>query len=86
MVEAVKAVAAERGRQAGPGGAGLAAVAARPWPRPIVGATKLEHLDDAIAAVDIELSAEEIALLEAPYRPHGEKGIGPSAVHAQATR
>ena len=37
---------------------------------PIVGASKMEHLDDAIAALDISLSAEEIASLEEPYRPH----------------
>jgi aryl-alcohol dehydrogenase-like predicted oxidoreductase len=37
---------------------------------PIVGATKLQHLDDAIAAVEVELSESEIAALEAPYRPH----------------
>jgi 1-deoxyxylulose-5-phosphate synthase len=37
---------------------------------PIVGATKMNHLDDAVAAVDLELTAEEIAALEAPYEPH----------------
>ncbi len=37
---------------------------------PIIGATKLKHLDDAAAAVDVELSADEIAALEAPYVPH----------------
>src|SRR6266511_2860449 len=37
---------------------------------PIVGATKLRHLDDAIAAVDLPLSEDEVARLEAPYRPH----------------
>lgn len=37
---------------------------------PIVGATKVGHLDDAIAAVDVSLSEEETARLEAPYRPH----------------
>ena len=37
---------------------------------PIVGATKLHHLDDAVAAVDVKLSAEEIAALEDPYIPH----------------
>jgi aryl-alcohol dehydrogenase-like predicted oxidoreductase len=37
---------------------------------PIVGATKLPPLDDAIGAVDLVLTAEEIAQLEAPYRPH----------------
>jgi aryl-alcohol dehydrogenase-like predicted oxidoreductase len=37
---------------------------------PIVGATKLRHLDDAIAATEVALSEEEVARLEAPYRPH----------------
>jgi 1-deoxyxylulose-5-phosphate synthase len=36
---------------------------------PIIGATKPNHLDDAIAALDIALSAEEIEALEAPYTP-----------------
>jgi aryl-alcohol dehydrogenase-like predicted oxidoreductase len=36
---------------------------------PIVGATRLEHLDDAVAATKLELAPEEIALLEEPYRP-----------------
>ena len=34
---------------------------------PIVGATKPEHLDDAIASLEIELAADELAALEAPY-------------------
>jgi aryl-alcohol dehydrogenase (NADP+) len=37
---------------------------------PIVGASKLHHLDDAIASVGIKLNAEEIARLEEPYIPH----------------
>lgn len=37
----------------------------------IVGTTKVEQLDDALAAVDLGLSAEEISALEEPYRPHG---------------
>jgi aryl-alcohol dehydrogenase-like predicted oxidoreductase len=37
---------------------------------PIVGATKVGHVDDAVAAVDLELDAAEIALLEEPYQPH----------------
>jgi aryl-alcohol dehydrogenase (NADP+) len=37
---------------------------------PIVGATKLEHLEDAIAATDLTLSADEIDRLEEPYVPH----------------
>jgi aryl-alcohol dehydrogenase-like predicted oxidoreductase len=37
---------------------------------PIVGATKLGHLEDAIAATGVTLSAEDIARLEEPYVPH----------------
>ena len=37
---------------------------------PIIGTTKLSHLEDAVGAVDITLTADEIAMLEAPYRPH----------------
>jgi aryl-alcohol dehydrogenase-like predicted oxidoreductase len=37
---------------------------------PIVGATKLSHREDAIAAVEVPLTREEIARLEEPYRPH----------------
>ncbi len=37
---------------------------------PIVGATKPHHLDDAIAALSLELTPEEIASLEKPYVPH----------------
>ncbi|MCA2985313.1 MAG: aldo/keto reductase [Gemmatimonas sp.] len=42
---------------------------------PIVGATKLPQLEDALGAVSLELSAEEVALLEAPYRPQPVRGI-----------
>jgi aryl-alcohol dehydrogenase (NADP+) len=37
---------------------------------PIIGASKMPHLEQAVAAVDIELSAEEMEMLEKPYRPH----------------
>jgi aryl-alcohol dehydrogenase (NADP+) len=37
---------------------------------PIIGASKLHHLDDLAAALTIQLSDEEMAALEAPYRPH----------------
>jgi aryl-alcohol dehydrogenase (NADP+) len=43
---------------------------------PIVGATKLHHLDDAIAAVDVELTADEVGRLEEPYVPHRVAGFG----------
>lgn len=41
---------------------------------PIIGATKLPHLQDAIAALQVSLSDDEIARLEAPYIPHGVVG------------
>ncbi|MBV9507731.1 MAG: aldo/keto reductase [Acidobacteriia bacterium] len=37
---------------------------------PIVGATKVEHLKDILGAIDLKLTADEIAALEKPYRPH----------------
>jgi aryl-alcohol dehydrogenase (NADP+) len=37
---------------------------------PIIGATKLDHLDQAVAALDLRLSEEEIKRLEEPYKPH----------------
>jgi aryl-alcohol dehydrogenase-like predicted oxidoreductase len=42
---------------------------------PIVGATKLSQLDEAIASVQVKLSDEEIASLEAPYVPHPVVGF-----------
>jgi aryl-alcohol dehydrogenase (NADP+) len=37
---------------------------------PIVGASKMHHLEEDVAALDIELSAEELVTLEEPYQPH----------------
>ncbi|MDQ6622085.1 MAG: aldo/keto reductase [Verrucomicrobiota bacterium] len=42
---------------------------------PIVGASKLEHLEDAAAALQVKLTPEEMAQLEEPYRPHPVLGI-----------
>ncbi|MDR1711344.1 MAG: aldo/keto reductase [Propionibacteriaceae bacterium] len=42
---------------------------------PIVGATKPEHLADAVASVDLELTPEELAALEAPYTPRAPEGF-----------
>src|SRR5260221_7341650 len=41
---------------------------------PIIGASKMSHLEDAIAALEITLSEEEIKFLEEPYRPHAVLG------------
>ena len=69
VVDAVRAVAAERG--VSPARVALAWLLGRPGvAAPIVGATRLAHLDDAIAAVEFTLSHEESARLEEPYRPH----------------
>jgi aryl-alcohol dehydrogenase-like predicted oxidoreductase len=42
---------------------------------PIVGATKEQHLDDAIAAVDLDLTADEIEALEKAYTPRAPAGF-----------
>ncbi len=42
---------------------------------PIVGATKLPHLDDALASVNVKLSTHEISFLEEPYVPHAVVGF-----------
>jgi aryl-alcohol dehydrogenase (NADP+) len=42
---------------------------------PIIGATKPHHLDDAVAAVELQLSVEEVARLEEPYAPHPVAGF-----------
>ena len=42
---------------------------------PIIGATKMPHLDDAVAAVSVHLSEDEIKRLEEPYTPHPVLGF-----------
>lgn len=42
---------------------------------PIIGATRLEHLDDAVAALDLHLTDEEVGRLEEPYTPHPVAGF-----------
>lgn len=41
-----------------------------PVTAPIIGATKISHLEDAVGALSVKLTAEEIAYLEEPYVPH----------------
>ena len=41
---------------------------------PIVGASKPQHLDDAVAALTLDLTESELAQLEAPYVPHAVAG------------
>jgi aryl-alcohol dehydrogenase (NADP+) len=42
---------------------------------PIVGVTKPEHITDAVASLEVELSPEQLALLEEPYEPHAVVGF-----------
>lgn len=41
---------------------------------PIVGCTAVKHVEEAVAALDIALSPDEVAALEAPYVPHVKTG------------
>jgi 1-deoxyxylulose-5-phosphate synthase len=69
VIDRVAAVAAERGVP--PAQLALAWLLHKPAvTTPIVGVTRPEHLDDAVAATTLALSAEEIALVEEPYIPH----------------
>jgi aryl-alcohol dehydrogenase-like predicted oxidoreductase len=43
---------------------------------PIIGASKAGHLDDAVAALSLKLTGEEISRLEAGYVPHATTGFG----------
>jgi aryl-alcohol dehydrogenase-like predicted oxidoreductase len=74
VVEACQKVAASR--SVSPARIALAWMLSKPVvTAPIIGATRIDHLSDAIAAVDLDLTAEEIKQLEAPYQPHGVRGL-----------
>src|SRR6266568_2028346 len=73
VVDELDAVAAQR--QLPSAQVALAWLLGRPGvTAPIVGATKVEHLEDAIAAVDVTLSDTEVDQLQKPYRPHAVLG------------
>jgi len=73
VVAAVRRVSQARGIT--PAEVSLAWLLSRPAVvAPIVGATKPEHLGAAVRALDVSLTSEEIAALEAPYGPHSVKG------------
>lgn len=73
VAERVAEVAAARGVK--PTQVALAWVLAQPGvTSPIVGASRLEHLEDAAAALDITLSGDERRRLEEPYVPHAVLG------------
>ena len=69
VVDTLGEVAGDRGLP--PAQIALAWLLGRPAVNaPIVGATKAQHLDDAVMAVDVTLTDDEVTRLEAPYRPH----------------
>lgn len=73
VVDALHTVA--RGRGVAPARVALAWLLGKPAvTAPIVGATKLVHIDDAVAAVDLILDPAEVATLEAPYQPREPYG------------
>ena len=74
VIEAVKRVAAARGDS--PAEVSLAWLLSRPGvAAPIVGATKLDHLEAALRSVNVRLSPDEVKALEAPYQPHAVRGL-----------
>lgn len=78
VVEAVLALARNRG--VAPAQIALAWLLAKPGiTAPIIGASKPEHLTDAIAALDLVLEGAEIEALEAPYVTHAVVGLSFSA-------
>lgn len=73
VIEANRRVAAARG--VAPAETALAWLLSRPGvTAPIVGATRLEHLESAVKALDLELTAAEVAALETDYQPHAVRG------------
>ncbi|WP_261570574.1 aldo/keto reductase [Frankia gtarii] len=74
IVDEVARIGAERGLPRAQ--VALAWLLSRPTvAAPIIGATKLSHLDDAVAAVDLTLTPDEITQLEKPYTPHLTAGF-----------
>ncbi len=74
IVDALIALAAQRGMP--PAQIALAWLLSKdPVTSPIVGATKVHHLEDAVAALAIELDDDEVATLETPYRAHTVMGF-----------
>ena len=76
VVDRLKEVAAGK-EGAKPAQVALAWLLHRPGiTAPIIGASKMSHLEEAVAAAEIKLTTEEIRLLEEPYRPHPILGHG----------
>ena len=68
VVETVEAVASEKGVT--PAQVALAWLLHKGVTAPIVGPTKVEHVEDAIGAIDVKLNTSDMERLEAKYKPH----------------
>ena len=74
VVDRVAAIASGRGFPRAEDGVGVL-LSKLVITAPIVGAAKLHHLYDALASVNVKLSADEITSLEEPYVPHAVVGF-----------
>ena len=73
VIAAVRKVAIDVGTK--PAEVALAWLLSRPGVvAPIVGATKIEHLETAVKSMELKLTDDQIKALESPYRPHAVKG------------
>ena len=81
IIDAVRAVAARHGRSMAQ--VALAWVSAKPAvTAPIIGVTKMQQLDDAIASLELVLTDADIAELEAPYVPRRAAELGRPSLRA----
>jgi len=81
IIDAVRSVAERHGRPMAQ--VALAWVSAKPAvTAPIIGVTKMSQLDDAIASLEIELTDEDIAEMEAPYVPRRASELGRPSLRA----
>jgi aryl-alcohol dehydrogenase-like predicted oxidoreductase len=73
VIAAVRKIAEEVGTR--PAEVALAWLLSRPGVvAPIIGATKIDHLETAVKSLDLKLTDDQIKAVEAPYRPHAVKG------------
>ena len=73
VIDAVRTMASELGAK--PAEVALAWLLSKPGvAAPIIGATKMEHLETAVSSLSLTLNDDIIAKLEAPYRPHAVRG------------
>jgi len=73
VIAAVRKVAGDVGTK--PAEVALAWLLSRPGVvAPIIGATKIDHLETAVKSLDMKLTSDQIKAIEAPYRPHAVKG------------